>query len=104
MPKGTEKAELFTEVPEKEGWNVVSGCCHCKMRRDESFFPDNPEFIEKYKGTCALIKKEPPVLCARSVCPIKLRLLIDANVKQPFRVYSADKPTYLWRFMQWLRK
>lgn len=105
--KKKPKAEFFTEITDplnpKEGWNIVSGCCHCTFRRTK----ENVDKFPGAEGTCVLIKPPYPlpyVPCKRSKCPIKLRLLIDANTKQPFKVYSADKPTLWWRFKQWLNR
>ena len=118
MPKA-EKAERFTEITAegKQGWNVVTGCCHCKFRRsDAELFPDDyhdnllqgKPMYPGPDGSCKLVHppwpKKPPQ-CARSICPTKLRLLIDANKRQPFRVYAdPDKPTRWWKLRMWLKR
>ena len=105
-----EKAEFFTDIDKKHGWNIVTGCCNCKARKTKDDFKDNPEFLEEYVGTCGLKRPPwplPPMKCRRSGCPIRLRVLIDENKKQPFDVYAdPDKPSklkdFIWRFKQWL--
>jgi len=96
-----ESAEMFTEIPQKNGWNIVFGCCYCQYRRTK-------ENIEKYPtgeiGSCILVHPiwpNKPPLCCRSKCPIKLRLLLDIDHPIPFKVYGWDKPTLWWRFKQW---